>query len=374
MDFYKGDGTKPSQERMVETPLLSDAALEMQTSADQYRLVSALGDKQKDEAAFEKENTEGLRVVRAVNTALALRMPLLVSGEPGSGKTQLGYSIAHELGKEKPFKFNTKSTSVASDLFYTYDAVRHFQARENTGEGSKGAADASDFIEYNALGLAILLALEPHDRMKFLPDDFAARDHQNLTEERQRIYDLLKSAAQHQTVVVIDEIDKAPLDFPNDLLHEIENLSFRVPELGGLETPKIKPSLKPIIVITTNSNRQLPDAFLRRCAYATIIAPTGDALQSILDARLEDLFAAGAPFLQDVRKFYEHVRREKHMHKSPGTSELLQFLQAARAHDVDETKKIADQLDKVKKGLSLLGKREDDLNYITEELGKWTGD
>ena len=361
MDFYKGDGSTPGGERDINTSVLSDEALLQQTSPDQYRLVGTGGD----------DDSDGLKVVRAVNTALALRMPLLVSGEPGSGKTQLGYAVAHELGKPTPFKFNTKSTSTASDLFYTYDAVRHFQAKQ-AGEGS---ADARDFIEYSALGLAILIALHPDQRKPFLPDDFASIGADTtLSEDRQRTYDMLRAHEQRQTVVVIDEIDKAPLDFPNDLLHEIENLSFRVPELGGLETPALAPGLKPIIVITTNSNRQLPDAFLRRCAYATIVAPTGEALQSILDARLSGLFESGAPFLQDVRRFYEHLRGGQHLHKKPGTSELLQFLQAAKAHGAEDHLSIADQREKVEAGLSLLGKRGDDLTYITKELANWTGE
>ena len=207
-----------------------------------------------------------------------------------------------------------------------------------------------------------------------MPENFAELvTSDTLTPERQRTYELLSAPVQRQTVVIIDEIDKAPLDFPNDLLHEIENMSFRVPELGGLETPALDPSLKPIIFITTNSNRQLPDAFLRRCAYATIVAPKGEALQSILDARLDGIFGQGSVFVRDAQAFYEDLRESDQLHKKPGTSELLQFLQAAKAFGAVDTQPISAQRETVANGLSLLGKRQDDLKLISDKLKEWDG-
>ena len=363
IDFYKGTGAAPEMPRRIETRILSDAAFQRQTSPENYRLVGGAGD-----------DAAGLRVVRAVNTALALRMPLLISGEPGSGKTQLGYALAHELGRPVPFKFNTKSTSLARDIFYTYDAVRHFQASQALGKAGEARSDVRDYIDYAPLGLAILAALPMEERAKFLsarllqPSDADA----GLTPERLAMISLLRSPEPQQCVVVIDEIDKAPRDFPNDLLHEMENMSFRVMELGGLETPAIAPIHRPIVLITTNSERQLPDAFLRRCAYVHLDYPRGEALKNILTARLGELYAnSGSKFLDDIQNFYEHIRQRNILNKAPGTAELLQFLQVMAELGIDRNQGIAPQLDTVKSGISLLGKMKDDQDRIATSLEEW---
>ena len=146
-------------------------------------------------------------LIDAVNVALLLGQPLLVTGAPGTGKTQLAYSVAWELLGTAPLKFEVKSTTIARDLFYTYDALTRFQAAQS---GTK--TDPLDHFKVNALGLAIVLS-QTSDKGDLRPREFV-----NVPAQR--------------SVVLIDEIDKAPRDFPNDLLNEIENLYFKIPELG----------------------------------------------------------------------------------------------------------------------------------------------
>ncbi len=362
MEFYRGDGKKPDAEQKIRTASLTPEMFVAQTAPDRYRLKA-------DESGPDAD----MRVVRGVNTALAMRMPLLVSGEPGSGKTQLGFAIAHELGKPKPFKFVTKSTSIGRDLFYSYDAIRHFQAAQTKGETAAVNADPRDFIEYAPLGLAVLMGMPLSQRTHFLSRQFLNEDRPYaMTPERRRVRDLLASAEARQCVVIIDEIDKAPRDFPNDLLAEIESMSFRIPELDGVETPALDDHLRPIVVITTNSERQLPDAFLRRCAFVHLDYPRGEALEAILAARLDGLFAVGVPFVRDVQAFYENLREQRILDKPPGTAELLQFLQAAAERRVNPELGIEAQEPIARDCVSLLGKTETDQDHIRRALANWT--
>jgi MoxR-like ATPase len=155
----------------------------------------------------------------AVNVALLLGMPLLVTGEPGTGKTQLAYVVADAL-QCPAHKFETKSTSTARDLFYTFDAITSFKMRDVT--------DPRKFIRYQALGRAILDAYAAPEIEKLLPAGTSDYTH----------------AGPRRAVVLIDEIDKAPRDFPNDLLNEIERLYFRISELGNIGTPGADPGTK----------------------------------------------------------------------------------------------------------------------------------
>ncbi len=176
-------------------------------------------------------------LVDACNVALLLGQPLLLTGEPGTGKTLFAYSLAWELGFDEPLKFETKSTSTARDLFYTYDTLKQFQ------DAQSRIADRSplDYLTYNALGTAILRTREKSEIENFVPRDFV-------------------HPGKKRSIVLIDEVDKAPRDFPNDILNELEHLYFRVPELGNVEI-EANPELQPIVVITSNSekgNRSFP--------------------------------------------------------------------------------------------------------------------
>lgn len=230
-------------------------------------------------------------LTEAVNVALAVGQPLLVTGEPGCGKTRLAWSVAHELGLDEPLPFPTRSTSRAQELLYTFDVVRRFydiQAKDPR------AAEPRHYIRYGPLGQAIV-------------------------EEKRRL-------------VLIDEIDKAPRDFPNDLLTEIDRMTFEVHELEGDEKTKAS-TARPVVLITSNSERQLPLPFLRRCVFHHIQFPSRDKLVAIVKERLKPLDLDGALIAAAVDKFRQ-VREITGLTKKPATGELLSWLVALQVKGV----------------------------------------
>jgi MoxR-like ATPase len=216
-------------------------------------------------------------VIAAVDVALELGRPLLISGEPGVGKTELGYAVARALQIPDIHLHTVKSTSDAGELFYTYDALQRLRDAQ-LGASAGAARDVGDYVEFQAMGRAILGA---HQRSAIGP---------LLRGKHQTEWD--PGAKPGRSVVVIDEIDKAPKDFPNDLLHEIETMSFRIKEFPGTPAPETPPldsvdkSLRPFVVITSNEERQLPDAFLRRCVFHEITFPDAAKLKAIVKAGL----------------------------------------------------------------------------------------
>lgn len=239
----------------------------------------------------------------AIRVALILRKPLLLTGEPGTGKTECAEYIAWKLKYERRLSFEAKSTSEARDLFYTYDSLGRFQAKSE----QKPNPDPREFIHYNALGEAIL-----QTRLRQEVDHLLPR---NGWTHRGPI----------QSVVLIDEIDKAPRDFPNDLLNEIDRLYFRIPEMGN-ELVKAKAGLEPVIVITSNSEKSLPAAFLRRCIYYHIPFPE-DRLEQIIVARLAESVEGSHQLLQQAVSFFLFLRKDQlALEKLPATAELLDWL------------------------------------------------
>ncbi|MCB0565199.1 MAG: MoxR family ATPase [Lewinellaceae bacterium] len=244
-------------------------------------------------------------LANAVNVALLVGKPLLITGEPGTGKTQLAYRIAHEFDMAV-FKFETKSTSQASDLFYYFNMVGFFQAAQ-----LQLPSEPKEFIHYNALGKAIIMA-NPHSRVKdILPSHMAYKKQQ-------------------RSVVLIDEIDKAPIDFPNDILSELEELYFRIPELRvnriGIE--KDNKEYAPVVVITSNLEKSLPEPFLRRCIYHHIEFPSDpEVLEQIVLNRLLTNHR-NDPLLADMTGFFLFLRGKKALIRNPSIGELITWVNA----------------------------------------------
>ncbi len=337
--WYKGDGRTADQSR----------AANIRHFAEWERPGS-----HEDPAAYILTGEQKSRVTSAVNTSLALGMPLLVGGKPGSGKTQLGYSIAHELALGEPLLFVTGSTSVASDLFYRYDAVRHFRSAQASQIG--GDADPRPFMRFCGLGEAILKAMRPEDRQPFIGGP-TAPDWAN--------------EAPIRSVVVIDEVDKAPQDFPNDLLSQLATLRFDVPELGGIRTPVVQPKFYPVVIITTNSERQLPDAFLRRCAYVFLKSPEGDALKDILLNKFQKAIGAKQQLLEDVVRFHKELNESGGLEKEVSTAEILQFFQALLLKGAKPELKLSEQPEIAAAHASLLGKTNSDSQKTAQVISAW---
>jgi MoxR-like ATPase len=255
----------------------------------------------------------------AINTALALGQPLLVTGEPGCGKTELGDFVAWQLGLGRAIRYQIKSDMQARDLFYSFDTVARFHEANMAGRDSSARRDAVHFIEYHGLGEAIIRATEPGGMYKELLSERLKREH---TEQR-------------RSVVLIDEIDKAPRDVPNDLLAEFERPRFRIPELGNAEIAADE-RFRPILVITSNSEKALPDAFLRRCVYYDMPFPDPATLKRIVETRIERLRGVDrSSLVDDAIAVTEHLRCNRTLRKKPGTAEVLNFVMTLldRAYD-----------------------------------------
>ena len=229
--------------------------------------------------------TEDLRM--AVNAAVTLQRPLLIKGEPGTGKTMLAEEVARALGKEL-INWHIKSTSKAQQGLYEYDAVSRLRDSQ-LGDGR--VQDVSNYIRKGKLWTAF-----------------------DSTE---------------QVVLLIDEIDKADIEFPNDLLNELDRMEFFVYETG--ET--IAAVNRPIVIITSNNEKELPDAFLRRCFFHFIAFPDRETMERIVDVHHPDIKKSLIKEALDV--FFE-VREVPGLKKKPSTSELIDWLKLLMADDIPE--------------------------------------
>jgi MoxR-like ATPase len=250
------------------------------------------------------------KLVEAVNIAITLGRPLLLQGDPGCGKTRLAYAVAYELGLPIEECY-IKSTSRAQDLLYTYDAVARLYDAQLGSQGPKDdqgnslSRDIRNYIHLGPLGRAIV-----------------------------------RSTLGRRSVVLIDEIDKADLDFPNDLLLELDRLTFQVAEFEEMRfsTPEDQPELRPIVIITHNEEKALPTAFLRRCIYFYLEIPQDvSLLQRILAIHgvIDEKFSGKAIFtLERLNK--------AGLSKKIGISELLDWVEYAQSKktNLDELEKL----------------------------------
>jgi MoxR-like ATPase len=286
-------------------------------------------------------------LIDAVNVALLLGQPLLLTGEPGTGKTEAAYHLAHVLGLGEPLKFETKSSSVARDLLYTYDAIGHFRA------GQAGAsAEALSYLRWNALGEAIIRS-------------------RRIVEVEQWITPEFQHTGAQRSVVLIDEIDKAPRDFPNDLLNEVENLYFRVPELNN-DKIETDPTHRPILVLTSNSEKHLPEAFLRRCIYYDIEFPNEERLKQIIMNRVGSLADNNAPLLTEALDLFIQLRR-RDLRKAPATAELIGWLIALKQMGAKLDQPLRTQGKLLRSSLPILIKTKEDQETAKSLVAEWLG-
>ncbi len=285
--------------------------------------------------------------VDAVNVALLLGQPLLLTGEPGTGKTQLGHYIAWELGLGVALTFETKSGSTASSLFYSYDALKRFQ---HVQSGIR-TDSALPYISYNALGQAILLTRAPADVAAYVPE---GQLH----------------AAPVRSLVIIDEVDKAPRDFPNDILNELDQLYFRVAELDNRPI-RAADDLRPIVILTSNSEKDLPDAFLRRCVFYNIPFPNATQMRKIVESRMGVFTGGSSAFLSDALDLFYAVRERPALRKKPATAELLEWITTLVERGQGKTNPLRDDPDAATRSLSALVKTVQDQEEARKAVQMW---
>ena len=267
----------------------------------------------------------------AMDAAMLIGIPLLLTGEPGTGKTSAARWLSEELGT-RMLTYDVKSTSSGRDLLYSFDEVGRFR---DSGEGKP--KPLIEYIQFHALGEAIIRAAGGKARLTSIkpPAEAARRAFGIATPEAMIAASLLPGdtafadADPEHCVVLIDELDKAPRDTPNDLLAEIDRMAFSIPELGirvgDGEAGGEAPGLRPIVVITSNSEKGLPEPFLRRCAFFDIPAPGKDRLAQIVASSFPEV-GAGSDIFVKAHGFYTRLRDADWVRKKPGTAELLAWI------------------------------------------------
>lgn len=249
-------------------------------------------------------------LMASVNVAIALKKPLLIKGEPGTGKTMLAEAVAKSLDK-KLIIWNIKSTTKAQEGLYVYDTIQRLYDGQF---GEEGVDDISHYIKLGKLGEAF--------------------------------------DSEEQVVLLIDEIDKADLEFPNDLLWELDQMEFYISETKRT----VKAKHRPIVIITSNAEKELPDAFLRRCIFHYIDFPNDELMEEIVKVHYPDV---EENLLKSAMSVFYNIRSLRDIRKKPSTSELIDWINALQIGGISA--------DKIKNTLPFIGvvvKKDEDLETV----------
>ncbi len=254
-------------------------------------------------------------LLEAMNIAMALQKPLLIKGEPGTGKTVLAEAVANSLGLEL-FIWNIKSTTKAQDGLYVYDVVQRLY---DSQFGGATVDDVEKYVKLGKLGEA-------------------------FTQDK-------------PCLLLIDEIDKADIEFPNDLLWELDRMEFHIPETGAT----IKAIHRPVVIITSNAEKELPDAFLRRCVFHYIAFPDRELMAEIVGVHFPDL---NQKLLDQVLDAFYRIRNLPNIKKRPSTSEIIDWI-SALVHGGFDAKDLKDSIPHI----GVLLKKQEDIEAVSRPSG-----
>ena len=261
-----------------------------------------------------KDYVASQQLMASVNVAIALQKPLLIKGEPGTGKTMLAQAVARSLDKELII-WNIKSTTKAQDGLYMYDTIQ----RLCDGQfGEEGVDDIAHYIKLGKLGEAF--------------------------------------ESDKQVILLIDEIDKADLEFPNDLLWELDQMEFYIHETKRT----VKAKQRPIVIITSNAEKELPDAFLRRCIFHYIDFPDETLMEEIVRTHYPDV---EEHLLKNAMDVFYRIRTIRDIRKKPSTSELIDWINALQIGGISA--------DRIRADLPFVGvivKKDEDLEAVRQKL------
>ncbi len=261
-----------------------------------------------------KEYVASEQLMASVNVAIALQKPLLIKGEPGTGKTMLAQAVAKSLDKELII-WNIKSTTKAQDGLYMYDTIQRLYDGQF---GEDGVDDIAHYIKLGKLGEAF--------------------------------------ESEKQVILLIDEIDKADLEFPNDLLWELDQMEFYIHETKRT----VKAKQRPIVIITSNAEKELPDAFLRRCIFHYIDFPDETLMEEIVRTHYPDV---EDNLLKNAMQVFYNIRALRDVRKKPSTSELIDWVNALQIGGIS-----ADRLRAELPFVGVIVKKDEDLEIVRQKL------